>query len=111
VEIRTRMSEENFYNAPYEEKMKMLYGNMSQKQQKESREQVIYMCREYCGRCPSRAGTGEENLAFCMMGKSSIITEKKECLCKQCPITKTMSLRWGYYCSEGSAMELSQAGK
>jgi len=111
VEIRKRMSEENFNNATYEEKMKMLYSNMSPKQQKESREQVIYMCREYCGRCPSHAGTGEENLAFCMMGKSSVITEKKGCLCKQCPITKTMSLRWEYYCTEGSATELSQARK
>ena len=105
------MSEENFKNATYEEKMKMLYSKMSEKEQKNSREQVIYMCREYCGKCPSYTGTGEENLAFCMMGKSSVITEKKDCLCKQCPITKTMSLRWEYYCTEGSATELSQAGK
>ncbi len=105
------MSEENFNNATYEEKMKMLYSKMTPKQQKESREQVIYMCREYCGKCPSYIGTGEKNLAFCMMGKSSIITEKKGCLCSECPITKTMSLRWRYYCTEGSAMELSQAEK
>jgi hypothetical protein len=69
------------------------------------------MCRNYCGKCPSHVGTGEESLAFCMMGKSSVITEKKGCLCGQCPISKSMSLRWGYYCTEGSAIGLSQAGK
>ena len=105
------MSEENFKTATFEEKMKMLYSKMSEKQQKDSREQIIYMCRESCGKCPSHKGTGEESLAFCMGEKSSIITEKKGCLCGQCPITKTMSLRWEYYCTEGNAIELSQAGK
>jgi hypothetical protein len=105
------MSEENFKTATYEEKMKMFRGKMSEKQQKDSRENVIYICREYCGKCPSYEGTGEESRAFCMVGKSSVITEKKTCLCGQCPITKTMSLRWGYYCTDGTALELSQAGK
>ena len=105
------MSEENFKTATYEEKMNMLYSKMSEKQQKDSREQVIYMCRDYCGKCPSYKGTGEKSCAFCMVGKSSVITEKKACLCGQCPITRTMSLRWGYYCTDGNANELSQAGK
>ena len=105
------MSEENYKTATFEEKMKMIYGKMSAKQQKNSREQVIYMCREYCGNCPTYKGTGEESLAFCMVGKSPVITEKKGCLCGQCPITRTMSLRWQYYCTEGTATELSQAGK
>ncbi len=105
------MSEENFKTATYEEKMNMLYSKMSEKQQKDSREQVIYMCRDYCGKCPNYEGTGEESRAFCMVGKSSVITEKKACLCGQCPMTKTMSLRWGYYCTDGNANELSQAGK
>ena len=109
--VMIRMSEENFKTATFEEKMKMLYSNMSEKQEKNSREQVIYMCREYCGKCPSYEGTGEESLAFCMVGKSSVITEKKVCLCGQCPITRTMSLRWGYYCTDGNAIELSQAEK
>ena len=105
------MSNENFKFATYEEKMKMLLGTMTEKQKRESREQVIYTCREYCGKCPSYQGTGETALAFCMEGKSSMITAKKGCLCGQCPITKTMSLRWGYYCTDGSAADLSQAGK
>ena len=105
------MSEENYKTATFEEKMKMIYGEMSEKQQKNSREQVIYMCRKYCGKCPSHEETGEESLAFCMVGKNPVITEKKGCLCGQCPITRTMSLRWEYYCTDGTATELSQAGK
>ncbi|HDZ18035.1 hypothetical protein LCGC14_1112860 [marine sediment metagenome] len=104
------MSDEDYYAANFEEKMKMLHGKMSEKQKRDSREQVIYMCRDYCGKCPSYEGTGEDSLAFCMEGKSSLITEKKTCLCGQCPITKTMSLRWGQYCTDGSAMDLSQTG-
>ena len=105
------MSDEDYYTANFEEKMKMLYSKMSEKQKKDSREQVIYMCRDYCGKCPSYEGTREDTLAFCMEGKSSVITEKKVCLCGQCPMTKTMSLRWEQYCTDGSAMELSQSGK
>jgi len=109
--VKRRMSEENFKTATFEEKMEMVYGRMSEKQRRNSREQVIYICRDYCGKCPSYEGTGEESLAFCMVGKSSVITEKKACLCGQCPITRTMSLRWEYYCTDGNALELSQAGK
>ena len=105
------MSEENFKTATFEEKLEMFYGKMTEKQWNDSIEQVIYMCREYCGQCPSHEGTGEESLAFCMVGKSSVITEKKICLCIQCPITKTMSLRWEYYCTDGNAIGLSQVGK
>jgi len=104
------MSEENFKTASFEEKVEMFYGKMSEKQWNDSIEQVIYMCRDYCGKCPNHEGTGEESLAFCMVGKSSIITEKKGCLCEKCPITKTMSLRWGYYCTKGNATGLSQLG-
>ena len=105
------MSEENFKSATFEEKLEMFYGKMTEKQWNDSIEQVIYMCREYCGKCPSHHGTGEESLAFCMVGKSSEITEKKGCLCEKCPITKTMSLRWEYYCIDGNAIGLSQLGK
>ena len=105
------MSEENFKTATFEEKLEMFYGKMTEKQAKDSIEQVIYMCKDYCEKCPSHMGTGDESLAFCMVGNSSVITEKKGCLCSQCPITKTMSLRWVYYCTNGNAIELSQAGK
>jgi hypothetical protein len=105
------MSEENFPNASFEEKMQMIYGKLTERQKRENREQVKFMCREFCGKCPSRQGTGEQGLAFCMEGKSSSISEKKGCLCKTCPISKTMSLRWEYYCINGSAIELSQSVK
>ncbi|MHA1311808.1 MAG: DUF2769 domain-containing protein [Candidatus Helarchaeota archaeon] len=103
--------EEYFKDASFEEKMKMIYSKMSEKQKRESREQVIFMCKEHCGKCPTYKGTGETSLGFCMEGKSSIITEKKECLCKDCPIYKLMNLRWSHFCIRGSALELSQAEK
>ncbi|MHA1300672.1 MAG: DUF2769 domain-containing protein [Candidatus Helarchaeota archaeon] len=105
------MVEENFKNTTFEEKMNMLYSKMSEKQMKDSRKQIMYMCKDYCGKCPSYKGTGEVSLAFCINGKSSIITEPKTCLCGQCPISKMMSLRWGHYCTNGSAIELSQSEK
>ncbi|HUY00660.1 MAG TPA: DUF2769 domain-containing protein [Candidatus Deferrimicrobium sp.] len=105
------MSEEDFKSATFEEKMQMIYGKLNEKQKRESREQVIYMCKEYCGKCPTYQGTGETALAFCMEGKSSIIAEKKACLCRECPISKTMSLRWSHYCIRGSALECSESEK
>ncbi|MBA7514097.1 hypothetical protein ES705_06121 [subsurface metagenome] len=105
------MSEGNFKTATFEEKLEMFYGKMTEKQWKDSIDQVIYICRDYCGKSPSHEGTGEKALAFCMVGESSVITEKKGCLCGKCPITKTMSLRWGYYCTDCNAIGLSQAGK
>ena len=106
-----KMSEEDFKNAPFEVKMQMMVGKMTEKQKRENREQVIYMCKDYCGKCASHEGTGEEGLAFCMEGKSSIITVKKACLCGGCPISRMMSLRWGFYCTDGSATELSESEK
>ena len=35
------MSDEDYYTANFEEKMKMLYSKMSDKQKRDSREQVI----------------------------------------------------------------------
>lgn len=105
------MSDETFKSATFEEKFNMLNGTMSEKQRKENLEQVKYICKDYCGKCPSFEGTGEDSLAFCMEGKSSVITEKKACLCGGCPISRTMSLRWGYYCTDGSAIELSKSEK
>ncbi|NHI93562.1 MAG: DUF2769 domain-containing protein [Candidatus Lokiarchaeota archaeon] len=102
--------EENFKSLPFEEKIKMM-DMMSEKQKKESFEQVEYICRDYCGKCPTLKDTGETNLAFCSIGKSLQIVEEKECLCGQCPITKTMSLRWKFYCTRGSALDLSNAEK
>ncbi len=102
------MSNDDFYGASFEAKMQMLMASMTEKQKKENREQVQFMCKGICGKCPSYLGSGEKKFAFCMEGKSSNISKKKECLCKQCPIAKMMGLRWSYYCVDGSAIEISK---
>lgn len=38
---------------------------------------------------------------FCAFGKSKCITEEKECICGECPITKENNLTKGYYCTKG----------
>lgn len=103
-------SDENFASGTFEEKIKML-ARMSEMDQKRSMENLIGFCEDYCGKCPSYQGTGETALGFCTLGKSSIIHEQKSCLCAQCPISRTMSLRWDHYCVRGKAMDLSQANR
>jgi len=84
---------------------------MTEKEINDGIEQLKYICKDYCGKSPSYQGTRETNLAFCSIGKSSLKKEKKGCLCKQCPVTKMMSLRWDFYCIDGNALELSNAEK
>lgn len=61
-----------------------------------------------CGKCPSWVECGEKG-GFCLVGRSDCITEKKGCICPDCPVTKKMRLKWGYYCIEGSAQSLMEA--
>jgi hypothetical protein len=89
----------------FEAKYKAMMGGMSEADIKRSAEQVMYLCR--CSKCPSNLETGEMNAVFCTLGKSEMNAEKKGCLCSTCAITKTMSLRWDYYCIRGSAVSLS----
>ncbi len=102
--------EESWSTATFEDKVKIM-AHMSEKDQKRNAENVIGFCKDYCGKCPTYKGTGETKLGFCTLGKSSVIEEQKGCLCSQCPISRTMSLRWDHYCTQGSAMELSEAEK
>ena len=102
--------DESFKDKTFEEKIKIM-EEMTEKQIREGFEQTKFMCKDYCGNCPSYQGTGETNLAFCAVGKSAKIKEKKGCLCSQCPVSKMMSYRWEYYCIEGSAIDLSNAEK
>lgn len=102
--------DERFPTATFEEKFKML-AVMSDADRERASENVLYICKDYCGKCPTNHGTGETTLAFCALGKSTAIQEQKGCLCGQCPITKTMTLRWDYYCTQGKAIELSEAGR
>lgn len=63
-----------------------------------------------CATCPSflkeeceKAG---EKGSYCLAGKSKVITKEQGCVCAQCPVTAKMGLKWGYYCTRGSAKEL-----
>ncbi|MFW9974444.1 MAG: DUF2769 domain-containing protein [Candidatus Thorarchaeota archaeon] len=89
----------------FETKYKALMGGMSEADIKRSAEQVLHLC--FCSKCPTNIETGEINAVYCTFGKSEMITERKDCLCKDCSITKTMSLRWDFYCIRGSAVQLS----
>ena len=97
--------DEKWPTASFEEKYEMMMGSMSKADQKRSVEQLVHMCQ--CSKCPTYQGTGETNLVFCTLGKSEAIQEQKGCLCQQCGVTKTMSMRWDHYCARGSAVELS----
>jgi len=89
----------------FEEKFKALMGNMPEADQKRSAGQVLHLCQ--CSKCPTCTESEETNLVFCTLGKSETIQKQKGCLCSTCSITKTMSMRWDYYCTQGSAVELS----
>ncbi len=82
-----------------------MMAGMSEADIKRSAEQVIHLCQ--CNKCSTNTETGEVNAVFCTFGKSEMINDQKGCLCSTCAITKTMSLRWDYYCTRGSALELS----
>jgi hypothetical protein len=97
--------EERWATASFEEKYKVMMASMTEADQNRSAEQVAYICK--CRTCPTYTESGETHLAFCNQGKSAAIREQKGCLCSTCPMTKTMSLRWDYYCTRGSALDLS----
>lgn len=97
--------DEKWPTASFEEKYEMMMGSMSEVDPKRSAEQVLHMCQ--CVKCPTSTEAGETNAVFCTIGKSDVIHEQKGCLCSECGLTRTMSMRWGYYCTQGSAVELS----
>ena len=96
----------------YEEVLESM-KNLSEDEIKAKVEEAKKICADYCGKCPSYTGTGETKLVFCspMVGKSEIIKEEKGCLCGSCPVQQSMGLRWGYYCTRGSAKEQLDAEK
>lgn len=66
-----------------------------------------------CATCPSWVECGEKG-GFCLVGVSECIKQKRGCVCPDCPVTKKMGLKWGYYCTDGSAksmMEAEEKGK
>ena len=92
----------------FEEKMGAMKSLSSEEFAKRI-EEVKEICKSFCGECPSYTNTGETDFGFCTIGESKIIKEEKGCLCPSCPVTSKMSLRWKYYCTRGSARELSKA--
>jgi hypothetical protein len=87
-------------------------GNMIEMMAVPEEEQVRHsrrlmgMC--ICRDCPSYKGTGETQVLFCEVGKSSAITEERGCTCGMCPVTPQMGLTKLYYCTKGS--EAQQRG-
>lgn len=61
-----------------------------------------------CPQCPSwipeAAEKGEGG--YCAVGRSECIVDEAGCICPDCPVTAEKDLRWGYYCTRGSAAEL-----
>jgi hypothetical protein len=75
-------------------------------------EEKLPMVKEkcICATCPSYV-EGETELGFChpLVGKTDKITERRGCDCPTCPVTKEMGLKRGYYCIQGSELELDLA--
>ncbi len=78
----------------------------------EDLEKKLPMVKEkcICPTCPSYVA-GETEVGFChpLVGKSERITERKGCDCPTCPIYKMLGLKRGYYCIQGSELELDLA--
>ncbi|WP_309492846.1 DUF2769 domain-containing protein [Candidatus Hecatella orcuttiae] len=88
------------------EKVLEAMAKLSPEELKAKMEESRKMCESFCGECPTYTGTGEKELLFCILGRSSVIKEQKGCLCTAgCPVQKNMGLRWDYYCIRGSGKE------
>jgi len=74
--------------------------------EEQKKEYVLNNC--VCKKCPSFVEC-DEDIGYCLTGKSKCIKEKKGCICPDCPVTKKMGLKWGYYCIQGSAKEIMAA--
>jgi hypothetical protein len=52
-----------------------------------------------CPKCPTYKGTGEDGNNFCAIGQTStMIAEKKGCICKTCPIAVKAGAKDDYCC-------------
>ena len=97
--------DEEWPKAPFEAKYEMMIGHMSKAEQKQAAQNTVHLC--LCNKCPTNTNTRDINRVYCTFGKTDSTQEQKGCLCSDCSITKTMSMRWEYYCMRGSAVELS----
>jgi len=53
-----------------------------------------------CKGCPSYIEC-KEKIAFCFLGKSKCINERKGCICGGCAVHKKFNFKKGYYCFSG----------
>jgi hypothetical protein len=53
-----------------------------------------------CKACPSFTDC-KEKIAYCLVGKSKCIKERKGCICMGCPVHEQLGLKSGYYCFSG----------
>jgi hypothetical protein len=83
----------------WEEKMIKMMA-MPEEEQTRHRRKLMNMC--ICRDCPSYKGTGETQVLFCSVGKSSVIAEERGCTCGGCPVTPQMGLTKLYYCTKGN---------
>ena len=79
------------------------FKSLSQKDKDEKIKEIIKICRDFCGKCPSYIKTEEKEFGFCIKGRSEIIEFRKDCLCEKCPVSKEFGFKWSYYCIEGKA--------
>jgi hypothetical protein len=62
-----------------------------------------------CAKCPSwteECTKKGEKGGYCVIGKTECITKETGCTCPECPVTEKMGLKWGYYCTRGSAKDM-----
>ncbi len=60
-----------------------------------------------CPDCPTYNDCSKksEELFFCFIGRSfHCISDIKDCMCKNCPVTATYSLKHKEFCAKGSEM-------
>jgi len=57
-------------------------------------------CKDFCGSCPSYAGTGE--WLFCARGKSIKKVVRNGCLCPACQVYIDYGLEGDYFCDKGA---------
>lgn len=76
----------------------------------EQEENVTFMC--ICPECASWIECGEKG-GFCFetIGKSSCISEEKECICAACSVPLSLGFKHEHYCTRGSAKEQDNNSK
>ena len=86
----------------FEETMLSMIG-MTPAEWEEAAKKFAAMCT--CPSCPTYTGCAKnaQELLFCATGKSFIcISDKKDCICPDCPITSEFGLKHTFFCTGGS---------